>query len=161
MVVKQTLEILHCWKGVGFTQSVLTVISSRTLDSDGFVNSIRWLEMVPCKTEREMALWIVWQRHGSNLEGYRVHNVSLSWRIRPCNHEAVFPIFLVMTEQFTRWPDTIPFQDIFAGTIVKTFITTWVSRYGTPAIVTTRVNILRGSCLAFLQTVHVPSITFQ
>ena len=42
-----------------------------------------------------------------------------------------------MIDRFTRWPEAVPIADISADTVVRSFFSGWVSRFGAPAIVTT------------------------
>lgn len=43
---------------------------------------------------------------------------------------------LTMIDRFSRWPEAIP-KEITADSIAKAFHSTWVARYGAPAIITT------------------------
>lgn len=44
---------------------------------------------------------------------------------------------LTMLDRYTRWPEAVPIKDINADTIVDAFYSTWVARFGSPAIITT------------------------
>jgi len=44
---------------------------------------------------------------------------------------------LTLMDRFSRWPKTVPLPDITADTVIKCFFTTWITRFGSPKIITT------------------------
>lgn len=40
-------------------------------------------------------------------------------------------------DRFIRWPEAMPMSDISANTIVITFYTSWIARFGAPTVITT------------------------
>lgn len=44
---------------------------------------------------------------------------------------------LTMMDRFSRWPEAIPIPNHQAETVAKAFFTHWISRFGTPKIITT------------------------
>ena len=61
-------------------------------------------------------------------------HVDLVGPLPPC-HGYVY--LLTCVDRFTRWPEVVPIPDGTAATVAQAFVTTWVARFGTPAIVTT------------------------
>ena len=42
---------------------------------------------------------------------------------------------LTVVDRFTRWPEAIPITDTTTQGVEKALIASWVSRFGTPAII--------------------------
>lgn len=48
-----------------------------------------------------------------------------------------YKYLLTMIDRFTRWPETIPLEDITADSVATAFYKHWICRFGTPATITT------------------------
>lgn len=65
----------------------------------------------------------------------RFEHVHLDLIIMPISEG--FRYCLTCIDRFTRWPEVIPLENQEAETVARAFYTHWISRFGTPLIITT------------------------
>lgn len=77
-----------------------------------------------------------------------------------------FTYILMYIDQFSCWPEAFPLADISAETVAKTFVWTWISRFGLPTRITTdcgwqfEVSLFYElSCI--LGTHHIQTISYH
>jgi len=57
--------------------------------------------------------------------------------VGPLSLSKEFRYCFTMIDRTTRWPEATPILDCTADTIITAFFNIWISKYGTPAIITT------------------------
>lgn len=61
-------------------------------------------------------------------------NVDIVGPLPPSNG---YRYLVTIVDGYTRWPEAIPVRDIFAETVAQAIIDVWISRFGTPAKIST------------------------
>ena len=50
---------------------------------------------------------------------------------------SIWAYMLTMIDRYSRWPEAIPMHYMTAATVARAFFNNWISRFGSPALITT------------------------
>ena len=56
--------------------------------------------------------------------------------VGPLTSSLGYSYLLTMIDRTTRWPEAVPLSSISTETCVRAFISSWISRFGVPATLT-------------------------
>ena len=77
-----------------------------------------------------------------------------------------YSYILSCIDRFTCWTETLPLVDITAATTARTFVSGWISRFGTPSTITTDCgqqfnSILWKHLVELLDSAHIHSTAYH
>ena len=132
---RQVFDALHslCHSGIRNTQKLVT---SRYVWPEMNTDVRRWAR--PCEQCQRNKV----NRHNKTpfqefdtpqARFDRIH-IDIVGPLPPSNS---YSYILTCSDQYTRWPEAFPIQDITAVTVGQAFVQRWVSRFGVPLTITT------------------------